>query len=64
MKWTDTKALTNNTTIVTTRFLSEHIIIRFGCPLELINDQGGQFINETIEMLITKFMINHKKDTP
>jgi hypothetical protein len=31
--------------------------------LELINNQGWHFINETIEILIMKFMINHKKAT-
>ncbi len=29
--------------------------------MKLINDQGGHFNNETSEILIAKFMINHKK---
>jgi hypothetical protein len=63
MKWIKAKAFTNNTLIANTRFLYEHIITKFDCPLKLINNQGGHIINETIEILITKFMINHKKAT-
>jgi hypothetical protein len=40
--------------IANTRFLYEHIIIKFNCPLKLINNQGGHFINETIEILIAE----------
>lgn len=31
--------------------------------MELINDQGGHFINETIKTVTVEFMINHKKAT-
>jgi hypothetical protein len=62
-KWAKAKAFTNNTTTISTWFIYEHVITKFGCPLELINNQGGQFIIETIEMLTMKFMKNHKKAT-
>jgi hypothetical protein len=63
MKWVEAMAFTNNIAIANARFFYEHIITIFGCPLELINNQGGHFINETIKILTTKFMINHKKAT-
>ncbi len=54
MNQTEAKAFTNNTTIANTRFFYEHIIIKFVCPLKLINNQGGHFINETIEVFIAE----------
>jgi hypothetical protein len=40
-KWVEAKALRTNTTIVTTNFLYECILIGFGCPLTIITDQGS-----------------------
>ncbi len=62
-KWVEAKALTNNNATTTTRFFHKHIITMFGCSMELINDEGDHFINETIKIFIAKFMINHKKAT-
>jgi hypothetical protein len=62
-KWVEAKALRNNNATTTTRFFYKHIITRFGCSMELINDQGDPFINETIKIFIVEFMINHKKAT-
>jgi hypothetical protein len=47
----------------TAKFLYEHIITRFGCPIHLRNDQGSQFINRNIEILTHEFMITHHKST-
>lgn len=63
MKWAETKALINNIVATIARFFYEHIITRFDYLLELISDQEGHFINETIENLTVEFMINHKKAT-
>ncbi len=38
-KWVEAKALRTTTTIVTTRFMYEYILTRFGCPLTIIIDQ-------------------------
>jgi hypothetical protein len=54
MKWTEAKVFTNNTTITNTWFIYEHIITKFDYPLKLINNQGGHFINKTIEILIVE----------
>ncbi len=32
--------------------------------MKLIFDQGTHFVNKTIAILITKFMVNHKKSPP
>ena len=36
---------------------------RYGCPVELVTDQGGHFINEVIRELVTQHLIIHKKST-
>ncbi len=38
-KWVEAKALLTNITIVTTKFLYDHIFIQFGCPLMLFSSQ-------------------------
>ena len=58
-KWVEAKALTDNSTKKIADFLYEHIITRFGCPLELFNDQGTHFINELLEDLTKTFQIKH-----
>ncbi len=37
-KWVEAKALKTNIVIVTTRFLYEYIMTKFGCPLTMIID--------------------------
>lgn len=39
------------------------IVTRFGIPLEMISDNGPQFINEVIEELMKKLVIKHKITT-
>jgi len=46
------------------RFIFENIITRFGCPRSLTSDQGGHFINSTIEKITTEFLIQHHKSSP
>ena len=53
-----------NTTIVTAKFLYDTIIIRFGCPLELVSDQGSHFLNEATQILVDQFLITHRTSTP
>ena len=47
-KWVEAKALTDNSAKKTTKFLYENIITRYGCPLELVSDQGTHFLTDTL----------------
>jgi hypothetical protein len=50
-KWVEAKALITNIVVVTTRFLYECIMTKFGCPFTIVIDQGVHFINEIIKHL-------------
>jgi hypothetical protein len=47
-KWVEARTLRTNTTNVIAKFLYDHILTRFGCPLIIILDQGTHFINDVI----------------
>jgi hypothetical protein len=55
----EAKALITNTAVVTTIFLYEYILTRFGCPLTIVTYQGIYFINDTIKHLIEQFLLKH-----
>ena len=57
------KMLGNNTTTSTVKFLYEHIWCRFGCHVELTNDQGSHFLNTVIHDLTEHYVMVHKKST-
>ena len=43
------------------KFLYESIWCRFGCPIELVSDQGTHFINKIVHELSTYYAVVHKK---
>jgi hypothetical protein len=62
-KWVEAKTLCTNITIVTTKFLYDHIFIRFGCPLIIVTNQGTHFINDVIHYLTNHFILRHTNST-
>jgi hypothetical protein len=58
-KWVEIRALTTNTIVITTKFLYECILIKFGCPLTIITNQGVHVINDVIKYLINHFLLKH-----
>ncbi len=50
-KWVEAKTLKTNTIVVTTRFLYEYILTRFGFPCTIVIDQKVHFINDIIKYL-------------
>jgi hypothetical protein len=53
----EARTLKTNTTIITTIFLYECILTRFGCPLTIITNHGVHFINDAIKYLIDLFLL-------
>ena len=62
-KWVEEKVLRDNTAMSTAKFVYEYLWCRFGCPIELISDQGGHFLNQPIRDLTTHYALVHKKST-
>ena len=63
-KWVEAKALRDNTAASTSKFLYEYIWCRYGCPIELISDQGEHFLRQVVESLTTFYAVVHKRNTP
>ena len=51
------KALRDNTAMSTTEFLYEHLWYHFVCPIEVISDQGGHFLNHIICQLTRHYVV-------
>jgi len=62
-KWVETWTFHTNIDVVTTKFLYEYTLTRFGCPLIIMTDQGTHFINDVIIYLIDHFILRHTIST-
>ena len=63
-KWVEAKALRDKTAASTAKFIYENLWCCFGCPIELVSDQGGGFFNQIIRELTSHYAVVHKKSTP
>jgi len=46
-----------------TRFLYERIFTRFGTPLEIVSNNGPQFLSEVVENLLARLAMKHRFTT-
>ena len=60
-KCVEAKPLSDNTATSITKFLYESIWCQYGCPIELVSDQGTHFINKIVHELSTYYAVVHKK---
>jgi hypothetical protein len=58
-KWVETRALKINTAMITTKFVYECILTKFGCPWTIVTDQGVHFNNDAIKYLTYHFLLKH-----
>jgi transposase InsO family protein len=60
-KWGEEKALRDDTVESTVKFLYEYIWCRYGCPIELMSDQGSHFVNKVIQSLTRHYAVVHRR---
>ena len=63
-KWVEAIATKKNDAMTAAKFIFEYIIVRFGCPLELVSDRGKHFLNKVIRYITDLYFIRHRKTTP
>ncbi len=60
-KRVEAETLHTNIVTVIAKFLYEHILMRFGCPLPIVIDQGTHFINDAIKYFIDHVIFRHTR---
>jgi transposase InsO family protein len=60
-KRVEAKALRDNSAASTAKFLYEYIWCRYGCPIELVSDQGAHFVNDVIRGLTQHYAVVHRR---
>lgn len=63
-KWVEAMALPNKEGRSVTKCLNKYIFTRFGTPRPIISDGGTHFTNHQCEVLVYKYGLKHKVDTP
>jgi len=58
----EVKALRTNIVVIT-KFIYDHILTWFGCPLIVVINQGTHFINDVIHHLINHLILIHTSST-
>jgi hypothetical protein len=64
IKWAEAMPTFINTTNIAARFFFNHVISRFGVPLQLIFDHGKHFDNEIFVELSSRLGFSHKFASP
>lgn len=60
-KWPLVKPLRNATAEEVATFIHEEIVLKFGCPVEILSDRGSQFMGTLLEEYLLIFKSKHLK---
>ena len=58
--WTITRALPDATGQAIADFIYEEIVMRFGCPIEILTDRGSNFMSKVLNFYLGRVKIHHK----
>ena len=58
--WTITRALPDATGQAIADFIYEEIVMRFGCPIEILTDHGSNFMSKVLNFYLGRVKIHHK----
>ena len=59
--WVCGRRLRYQTAKVVAKFVYEEVITKHGCPVEIVSDQGTQFMSEVFMILLKTMSIKHRK---
>lgn len=60
-KWPMARAMKEATSAEVVKFIYEEIMLRFGCPVEILTDRGRNFLSETVEGYLATQRVKHLK---
>ncbi len=59
-KFAKVRAFKSSVKYEVARFLYERVLTRFGTPLEIVFDNGPQFLSEVVENLLARLALKHR----
>ncbi len=60
-KWPIARAIKDATSAAVAQFIYEEILVRFGCPAEILTDRGANFLSDMLEEYLSHQRIKHLK---
>jgi hypothetical protein len=63
-KWAEATLVHKADKHVAAEFIFNQVVCRYGCPLEIITDQGSHFANEVVKELLDKLSVKHRRASP
>ena len=63
-KWAEAVPLRKATGGAVANFIKENIIIRFGVPHRIINDNGTPFVNSDVRKMLEFYQVKHHRSSP
>jgi hypothetical protein len=63
-KWAEAAPVRKADKHVATEFIYKQVVRRYGCPSEIITNQGSHFVNEVVKELLEKLLVKYRRASP